>query len=209
MTGTIGLLAPAGTPTGIIERIAQATRPAVAEPAYQQLLIDAGIEPTSNATPTITALAGSRCRALDAGRQSARIENRLSASRWEAATSPPHGRAWIDMPVPHTGIGMTPEQQTKVFQEFTQADASTAQRFGGTGLGLAITRKLARMMGGQIPKQTELRSLSHGPCLYPGGSWSIRRRNRGKRAGQGARSSRCGCRHTRRAARPTLCLVSP
>jgi signal transduction histidine kinase len=81
--------------------------------------------------------------------------------------SPPHGRAWIELPVSDTGIGMTPEQQTKVFQEFTQADASTAQRFGGTGLGLAITRKLARMMGGQIPKQTELRSLSHGPCLYP------------------------------------------
>ena len=51
VTGTIGLLAPAGTPTGIIERIAQATRSAVAEPAYQQLLIDAGIEPTLNSTP--------------------------------------------------------------------------------------------------------------------------------------------------------------
>ena len=47
--------------------------------------------------------------------------------------SPPHGRAWIELPVSDTGIGMTPEQQTKVFQEFTQADASTAQRFGGTG----------------------------------------------------------------------------
>jgi tripartite-type tricarboxylate transporter receptor subunit TctC len=51
VTGTIGLLAPAGTPTGIIERIAQATRSAVAEPAYQQLLIDAGIEPTLDSTP--------------------------------------------------------------------------------------------------------------------------------------------------------------
>ena len=51
VTGTIGLLAPAGTPTGIIERIAQATRSVVAEPAYQQLLIDAGIEPTLDSTP--------------------------------------------------------------------------------------------------------------------------------------------------------------
>ena len=46
VTGSIGLLAPAGTPTGIIEQVAQATRTAVAEPAYKQMLIDAGIEPT-------------------------------------------------------------------------------------------------------------------------------------------------------------------
>ncbi len=51
VTGSIGLLAPAGTPTGIIEQIAQATRTAVAEPAYQKMLIDAGIEPTRNSNP--------------------------------------------------------------------------------------------------------------------------------------------------------------
>jgi tripartite-type tricarboxylate transporter receptor subunit TctC len=51
VTGSIGLLAPAGTPSGIIERIAQATRAAVAEPSYQQLLIEAGIEPTPDSTP--------------------------------------------------------------------------------------------------------------------------------------------------------------
>jgi signal transduction histidine kinase len=45
---------------------------------------------------------------------------------------------------------MTAEQQARLFEEFTQADASTAQCFGGTGLGLAITRKLARMMGGDV-----------------------------------------------------------
>jgi adenylate cyclase len=59
-----------------------------------------------------------------------------------------NGRDWIELAVAHNGIGMTPEQQAKLFQEFSQADSSTAQRFGGTGLGLAITRKLARMMGG-------------------------------------------------------------
>jgi tripartite-type tricarboxylate transporter receptor subunit TctC len=51
VTGAIGLLAPAGTPTGVIERIAQATRTVVAEPAYQQLLIEGGIEPTPDSTP--------------------------------------------------------------------------------------------------------------------------------------------------------------
>jgi tripartite-type tricarboxylate transporter receptor subunit TctC len=49
--GSIGLLAPAGTPMEIIEQIAQATRTAIAEPAYQRLLIDAGIEPTLDSTP--------------------------------------------------------------------------------------------------------------------------------------------------------------
>jgi len=65
------------------------------------------------------------------------------------------GRDWIEVAVADSGIGMTLEQQAKVFQEFTQADASTAQRFGGTGLGLAITRKLARMMGGDVTVASE------------------------------------------------------
>jgi signal transduction histidine kinase len=65
------------------------------------------------------------------------------------------GRDWIEVAVSDSGIGMTPEQQAKIFEEFTQADASTAQRFGGTGLGLAITRKLARMMGGEVTVASE------------------------------------------------------
>jgi signal transduction histidine kinase len=65
------------------------------------------------------------------------------------------GRDWIELAVADTGIGMTAEQQAKLFEEFTQADATTAQRFGGTGLGLAITRKLARMMGGDVTVASE------------------------------------------------------
>ena len=45
-----------------------------------------------------------------------------------------NGGAWIGLSVSDTDIGMTPEQQAKLFEEFTQADATTAQRFGGTGL---------------------------------------------------------------------------
>jgi len=51
VTGSLGLLAPAGTPIGIIEQIAQATRTAVAEPAFKQMLLDAGIEPTLDSSP--------------------------------------------------------------------------------------------------------------------------------------------------------------
>ena len=66
------------------------------------------------------------------------------------ARRPGNGHDWIEVAVSDTGIGMTPEQQAKLFEEFTQADATTARRYGGTGLGLAITRKLARMMGGDV-----------------------------------------------------------
>jgi signal transduction histidine kinase len=70
---------------------------------------------------------------------------------------------WIEFAVSDTGIGMTAEQQAKLFEEFSQADAATAQRFGGTGLGLAITRKLARMMGGDAT----VASTGQGLGLHP------------------------------------------
>jgi GAF domain-containing protein len=65
------------------------------------------------------------------------------------------GRDWVELAVADTGIGLTPEQQAKLFQEFTQADSLTARRYGGTGLGLALSRKLARMMGGDVTVTSE------------------------------------------------------
>jgi two-component system, NtrC family, sensor kinase len=81
-----------------------------------------------------------------------------------------NGRDWIEMAVADSGIGMTPEQQAKLFEEFSQADATTAQRFGGTGLGLAITRKLARMMGGDVTVASEPGKGSVFTVRLPGGA---------------------------------------
>jgi len=79
------------------------------------------------------------------------------------------GRDWIELAVADTGIGMTAEQQTKLFEEFTQADSSTARQYGGTGLGLAITRKLARMMGGDVTVTSEPGKGSVFTVRLPGG----------------------------------------
>jgi signal transduction histidine kinase len=80
------------------------------------------------------------------------------------------GREWIEFAVSDTGIGMTAEQQAKLFEEFTQADSLTARRFGGTGLGLAISRKLARMMGGDVTVASEPRKGSVFAVRLPSGA---------------------------------------
>ncbi|AFZ19862.1 response regulator [Allocoleopsis franciscana] len=63
---------------------------------------------------------------------------------------------WITFRVTDTGIGMTSEQMSRLFEAFTQADASTTRQYGGTGLGLAITKKLCQMMGGDVTVESEV-----------------------------------------------------
>jgi signal transduction histidine kinase len=79
------------------------------------------------------------------------------------------GRDRVELAVVDSGIGMTAEQQAKLFQDFTQADSLTARRYGGTGLGLAISRKLARMMGGDVTVASELGKGSVFTLRLPGG----------------------------------------
>jgi two-component system NtrC family sensor kinase len=89
-------------------------------------------------------LLSNACKFTKQGEVALRVVRKLS-----------NGCSWFEFAVADTGIGMTVEQQAKLFEEFSQADASTANRYGGTGLGLAISRKLARMMGGDVTVTSE------------------------------------------------------
>jgi signal transduction histidine kinase len=81
-----------------------------------------------------------------------------------------NGSNFVEFGISDSGIGMTAEQQAKLFEEFTQAGASTAQNFGGTGLGLALSRKLARMMGGDVTVTSEPGKGSVFTVRLPGGT---------------------------------------
>jgi two-component system, sensor histidine kinase and response regulator len=63
--------------------------------------------------------------------------------------------AWLELSVSDSGIGMTPEQQARLFQAFSQGDSSTTRKYGGTGLGLSISQSLVEKMGGRIAVESQ------------------------------------------------------
>jgi PAS domain S-box-containing protein len=129
IAGMVDMLAPQARDKGLV--LTAATDPTIPDPVLadpvrlRQILLN---------------LAGNAIKFTERG--SVRIEAALA--RHEA------GRARISIAIIDTGIGISAIEQERLFQPFSQADASTTRRFGGTGLGLSIARRLATMMGGDI-----------------------------------------------------------
>jgi signal transduction histidine kinase len=76
--------------------------------------------------------------------------------------TPPGEPEQLVFDVQDTGIGMTPEQQGKLFQAFVQADSATTRQYGGTGLGLVISRRLCKLLGGDVTVRSV---VGHGSCF--------------------------------------------
>jgi adenylate cyclase len=101
------------------------------------------------------------------------------------------GQDCIAFAVADSGIGMTPEQMGRLFEEFSQGDATTARQYGGTGLGLAITRRLCQMMGGDVSVTSEVGKGSTFTVRLPVAAAAIVARDQTSETGTDVPSGDC------------------
>ncbi len=128
----------------LIEEVADTVNPLVAR---NENRLELDLQPMGTINSDLTKIRQILLNLLsNASKFTDRGRIRLSARR----TAEPDGPEWIEIDIEDSGIGMTQEQMGRLFEAFSQAEASTTRRFGGTGLGLALSRRFCRMMGGDI-----------------------------------------------------------
>jgi len=103
---------------------------------------------------------------LNLGDNAVKFTERGSVAIRVERESEEDGRVIVRFSVIDTGIGIPPESQAAIFNDFTQADSSVTRRFGGTGLGLSISKRLVEMMGGEIGMESPLRPGKNGGSCF-------------------------------------------
>ena len=143
------------SPAQIVGEVASLMRVKAVERGIDfRIAFDSPIPKTIRSDPTrlrqvLLNLAGNAVKFTERG--GVRIVTRFDP--FDAAS--PDSGGTLRFEVHDSGVGMSPQQQAKLFESFTQADASTTRRFGGTGLGLAISKRLSEMLGGTISVNSE------------------------------------------------------
>ena len=148
--GRLQLDPTAGELLDLIEQTAEVLAPRAAGKGIE-LLIDAPLEPLPRVRfdavrlrQVLLNLGGNAVKFTERGEVTFRLVPLVAPAQSDG------GALRVRVEVADTGIGIAPENQARIFEEFAQEDASTTRRFGGTGLGLAISRQIVELMGGRL-----------------------------------------------------------
>ena len=136
-------------PAGVVREVAEAVRPLAMERS-NRLVVECVNSPAEIQSDimkfrqSLMNLMNNACKFTQGGE----VRVRVSA---DSST----GEDWLVVAVADTGIGIDPKNLSRLFNAFSQADASVSRRYGGTGLGLALARRFSQMMGGDIEVESE------------------------------------------------------